>query len=40
MLKTLSGKVHRVYSGVVVINSKTNKVKKEVYYTEVKFSRI
>ena len=35
MLKDLSGKVHRVYSAVVVVNSKTNKVKKEC--TEVKF---
>ena len=37
MLKDLSGKVHRVYSAVVVVNSKTNKVKKECIFTEVKF---
>ena len=37
MHKDLSGKVHRVYSAVVVVNSKTNKVKKECIFTEVKF---
>lgn len=37
MLKSLSGKIHRVYSSLVVINSKTNKVKKECIFTEVKF---
>ena len=30
MLNELSGKVHRVYSALVVINSKTNKVKKAI----------
>ncbi|MCQ2969207.1 MAG: Maf-like protein [Clostridium sp.] len=40
MLKSLSGKVHRVYSGVVVINSKTSKVKKECIFTEVKFKAL
>ena len=37
MLNELRGKVHRVYSALVVINSKTNKVKKESIFTEVKF---
>ncbi|ASW44009.1 Maf-like protein [Clostridium isatidis] len=38
MLKLLSGKVHRVYSGVVVFNTSNNKLEKESLYTEVKFS--
>lgn len=37
MLKSLSGKEHRVYSSVVVINSSTKKIKKECIFTEVKF---
>lgn len=38
MLKLLSGKSHRVYSAVVVINTKDNKIQKKSLYTEVKFS--
>lgn len=40
MLKLLSGRTHRVYSAVVVVNTKTKKVEKECLYTEVKFSEI
>lgn len=40
MLNELSGKVHRVYSALVVINSKTNKVRKESIFTEVKFKNL
>ncbi|MCR1951823.1 MULTISPECIES: Maf-like protein [Clostridium] len=40
MLKQLSGKTHRVYSGLVVINMYNNKVEKESLYTEVKFSNL
>lgn len=40
MLKLLSGKTHRVYSAVVVINTKNKKVEKQCLYTEVKFSEI
>ncbi|MBB6622668.1 Maf-like protein [Clostridium gasigenes] len=40
MLKLLSGKTHRVYSAVVVINTKNKKVEKKCLYTEVKFSEI
>jgi len=38
MLKLLSGKVHRVYSGLVVYNTSNNKFEKESLCTEVKFS--
>lgn len=40
MLKKLSGKTHRVYSGVVVINTENNKIEEEALYTEVKFSEL
>lgn len=40
MLKLLSGKTHRVYSAVVVINTNNEKIEKECLYTEVKFSEI
>lgn len=40
MLKLLSGRTHRVYSAVVVINSKNQKSEKKCLYTEVKFSEI
>ena len=40
MLKLLSGRNHRVYSAVVVINTENGKVEKECVYTEVKFSDI
>lgn len=38
MLKLLSGKTHRVYSAVVILNTDNNKIEKECIYTEVKFS--
>ena len=40
MLKKLSGQTHRVYSGVVVINTENNKIEEEALYTEVKFSEL
>ena len=40
MLKKLSGKTHRVYSGVVVINTESGKIEEEALYTEVKFSEL
>lgn len=40
MLKMLSGNVHKVYSGVVVINTKNHKVLRKSLYTEVKFSTL
>lgn len=40
MLKLLSNNVHRVYSGVTVINNNTKVVKSECLYTEVHFSDI
>lgn len=40
MLKLLSGRKHRVYSAVVVMNTKNKKVEKQCIYTEVKFSEI
>lgn len=40
MLKSLSGRTHRVYSGIVIINMYNNKVEKESIYTEVKFSSL
>ncbi|MCF0147512.1 MAG: Maf-like protein [Clostridium sp.] len=36
MLRELSGKTHRVYSGIVVINMYNNKIEKSAIYTEVK----
>ena len=40
MLKQLSGRTHRVYSGLVVINMYNNKIEQEFLYTEVKFSNL
>lgn len=40
MLKQLSGRTHRVYSGLVVINMYNNKIEQESLYTEVKFSNL
>lgn len=40
MLKLLSNNVHRVYSGVAVINNQKNIMKSECLYTEVCFSEI
>ncbi len=38
MLKLLSNKVHRVYSGIAVINTANDIMKSEAIFTEVKFS--
>lgn len=40
MLKLLSNKIHRVYSGVSVINTTNNIMKSEAIFTEVKFSEL
>lgn len=40
MLKLLSNKVHRVYSGIAVINTANNIMKSEAVFTEVKFSEL
>lgn len=40
MIKLLSNNVHRVYSGVAVINNQKNIMKSECLYTEVYFSEI
>lgn len=40
MLRLLSGKTHRVYSAVVVLNTDNSKIEKECIYTEVKFSEL
>ena len=40
MLKLLSGKTHKVYSAVVVVNTKNKKTEKRCIYTDVKFSEI
>ena len=40
MLKSLSNNVHRVYSGVTVINNTTKVIKSECLYTEVYFSEL
>ncbi|WP_138204034.1 Maf-like protein [Haloimpatiens lingqiaonensis] len=40
MLKSLSGKWHEVYSGITIINTKTNKFLSECVCTKVKFSHI
>ena len=40
MLKELSGKIHQVYSGIAMINSKTNKIITKSVCTEVKFSEL
>jgi len=40
MLKALSGKTHRVYSGIVVINMYNNKIEESAIYTEVKMANL
>lgn len=40
MLKSLSGNVHKVYSGLVLINSKTNELIRKSVCTEVKFMNL
>lgn len=40
MLRELSGKIHQVYSGIVLINNKTNKVLKKSLCTDVKFTTL
>ncbi len=40
MLKALSGKTHRVYSGIVVINMYNNKIEESAIYTEVKMGNL
>ena len=40
MLKLLSNKVHRVYSGIAVINTANDVMKNESIFTEVKFSEL
>ena len=40
MLKKLSSKTHRVYSGIVVINTYNNTIEEEAIYTEVTMSNL
>lgn len=40
MLKDLSGKTHQVYSGLTMINNRTNKILKKSICTEVKFTEL
>ena len=40
MLKLLSNNVHRVYSGIAVMNTANNIMKNEAIFTEVKFSEL
>ena len=40
MLNSLSGNVHKVYSGLVLINSETNKLVSKSVCTEVKFMKL
>lgn len=40
MLKSLSGNVHKVYSGLVLINIKTNELIRKSVCTEVKFMNL
>ena len=40
MLKELSGRVHKVYSGIAVINTKTNEILQDSVCTEVTFSTL
>ena len=40
MLRELSGKIHRVYSGITVINMYNNKSEEAAIYTEVKMSSL
>ena len=40
MLQNLSGKTHRVYSGIVLINMYNNKIEEASLYTEVRISNL
>ena len=40
MLKSLSGDIHHVYSGVTVVNTYNGKIVNEAVVTEVKFSEL
>ncbi|WP_010292694.1 Maf-like protein [Clostridium senegalense] len=40
MLKSLSDNTHKVYSGIVVLNLKTNEMLSDAVCTEVKFSKL
>lgn len=40
MLKALSGRTHNVYSGLVLVNTKSGKIIKDSLCTEVKFSKL
>lgn len=40
MLKRLSNKTHRVYSGIVVLNTYNNKIEEKAIYTEVTMSKL
>ena len=40
MLSELSGNVHKVYSGIAIINTKTNEIMQDFLCTEVKFSTL
>lgn len=40
MLSELSGKLHKVYSGIAIINTKTNQILKDFVCTEVVFSSL
>ena len=40
MLRRLSNKTHRVYSGIVVLNTYNNKIEEKAIYTEVTMSKL
>lgn len=40
MLQTLSGNVHEVYSGLAILDVKSNKIRKDFVCTKVKFSKL
>ncbi len=40
MLSELSGNIHKVYSGIAIINTKTNEIMQDFLCTEVKFSNL
>lgn len=40
MLRSLSGRTHQVYSGIVLINTKTDKIIRKSVCTEVKFTEL
>lgn len=40
MLRELSGKTHKVYSGIAMVNNKTNKILTKSVCTEVKFMEL